>query len=263
MKEQMENRIRTKWAGKHVVSFDVTDSTNTQARICAEDGAPHGTLVIADMQVGGKGRRGRSWVSPAGEGIWMSILLRPEISAMSASMLTLVAALATERGVREATGQQSLIKWPNDLVLNKKKICGILTEMATDQADIKYVIVGIGINVSQKEFPEELKQSATSLYLETGKVFDRSSIVAAVMQAFEEYYEIFVKTEDLSGLLDFYNEKLVNRDQEVCVLAPEGDFRGIARGINHTGGLLVQLKDGTETEVISGEVSVRGVYGYV
>jgi len=263
MKEAIERMTRTKWAGKHVVCFDVTDSTNTQARICAEEGAPHGTLVIADRQEGGKGRRGRTWISPAGEGIWMSILLRPEISAMSASMLTLVMALAAERGIREVTGEQSLIKWPNDLVLNQKKICGILTEMATEQMEIKYVIVGIGINVSQKEFPEELKESATSIYLETGNAYDRSRIIAAVMEALEEYYEEFVKTEDMSGLLELYNEKLVNRDREVCVLAPEGDFRGTARGINRTGGLMVELKDGTETEVISGEVSVRGVYGYV
>jgi len=263
MKEQIEQAIHTKWAGKQVVYFDVTDSTNTQARICAENGAPHGTLVVADMQEGGKGRRGRSWVSPAGEGIWMSVLLRPEIQAVSASMLTLVMALAAERGVREVTGEQSLIKWPNDLVLNKKKICGILTEMATEQLEIKYVIVGIGINVSQKEFPEELRSSATSVFLETGKKFDRCEIIAAIMDALEDYYETFVKTEDMSGLLELYNEKLVNLDQEVCVLAPEGDFRGVARGISRTGGLLVEREDGKEVEVISGEVSVRGVYGYV
>ena len=263
MKEQIACAVHTKWAGKNVVYFDVTDSTNIQARLCAENGAPHGTLVVADMQEGGKGRRGRSWVSPAGEGIWMSILLRPEIHAVSASMLTLVMALAAERGIREITGEQSLIKWPNDLVLNKKKICGILTEMATEQMEIKYVIVGIGINVGQKVFPEELKQSATSIFLETGKKYDRSLMIGAVMEALEEYYEMFIKTEDMSGLLELYNEKLVNRNQEVCVLAADGDFRGIARGINRTGGLLVELEDGKETEVISGEVSVRGVYGYV
>lgn len=263
MKERIEQAIHTKWVGKQVVYFDVTDSTNTQARICAENGAPHGTLVVADMQEGGKGRRGRSWVSPAGEGIWMSVLLRPEIQTVSASMLTLVMALAAERGVREVTGEQSLIKWPNDLVLNKKKICGILTEMATEQLEIKYVIVGIGINVSQKQFPEELTSSATSIFLETGKEFDRCKIIAAIMDALEEYYEMFVRTEDMTGLLELYNEKLVNLDQEVCVLAPEGDFRGIARGISRTGGLLVEREDGKEVEVISGEVSVRGVYGYV
>ena len=263
MKESIMKNLNTKWAGQNIVWFDRTDSTNVQIRRLAEEGAPHGTLAIADMQDGGKGRRGRSWMSPAGEGFWMSILLRPEIQAISASMLTLVMALAAEKGIREATGLSSLIKWPNDLVLNKKKICGILTEMSTDQMEIKYVIVGIGINVGQKEFPEELKKSGTSLYLETGESYDRSLIVAKIMEALEEYYEEFVKTEDMSGLLELYNEKLVNRGQEVCVLAPSGDFRGIARGINETGGLMVELEDGSLTEVISGEVSVRGVYGYV
>lgn len=263
MKTEIKKSMNTRWAGKKIVWFDRTDSTNTQARQLAEDGAPHGTLVIADMQDGGKGRLGRTWISPAGEGIWMSFLLRPQISPLSASMLTLVMALAAEKGIREATGLESRIKWPNDLVLNKKKICGILTEMSTEQMEIKYVIVGIGINVSQKEFPDELKKSGTSLYLETGEIFDRDRITAKIMEALEEYYEVFVKTEDMSGLLEIYNEKLVNRKEEVCVLSPSGDFNGTACGINKNGGLIVRLEDGRETEVISGEVSVRGVYGYV
>lgn len=263
MKETIMKSINTRWAGKHIVWFDRTDSTNTQARRLAEEGAPHGTLVLADMQDGGKGRLGRTWISPAGEGIWMSILLRPSISPMSASMLTLVAALAAEKGIREVTGQESRIKWPNDLVLNRKKICGILTEMSTEQMDIKYVIIGIGINVGQKEFPEELKQSGTSLYLETGKQFERAELVSRIMEALETYYERFAETEDMSLLLKEYNEKLVNLDQEVRVLASSGDFNGIACGINERGSLIVRLADGSETEVISGEVSVRGVYGYV
>lgn len=263
MKKELTKSINTKWAGKNIVWFDRTDSTNTQARRLAEEGAPHGTLVLADMQDGGKGRLGRTWMSPAGDGIWMSILLRPEISPMSASMLTLVAALAAEKGIRGATGQESRIKWPNDLVLNRKKICGILTEMSTEQMEIKYVIIGIGINVGQNAFPEELKQSGTSLYLETGKKFNRAEITARIMEALEMYYEIFVETKDMSGLLKEYNEKLVNLGQEVRVLAASGDFGGVACGINESGSLIVQLPDGNKTEVISGEVSVRGVYGYV
>lgn len=262
-KEEILKHMDTDWAGREVVYFDLTDSTNTQAKMLGENGAPHGTLVIADMQEGGKGRRGRNWVSPSGEGIWMSLLLRPEMSAVNASMLTLVMALATEKGIRETTGLCSMIKWPNDLVLNKKKICGILTEMATDQMEIKYVIIGTGINVCQTEFPEDIKATATSLYLESGEKISRSKIVAGIMKAFEEYYEKFMETEDLSSLIEEYNEKLVNRDSEVCILAPTGDFRGISTGINKTGGLMVRLEDGSETEVISGEVSVRGVYGYV
>ena len=193
----------------------------------------------------------------------MSMLLRPQIDPLAASMLTLVMALAAKKGIEISTGLKSEIKWPNDLVLNKKKICGILTEMGTEFMEIKYVVIGTGINVNQEEFPEELRKTATSLYLETGKKYHRSRIIERILEALEEYYGIFVKTEDMSVLLEEYNEKLVNRGQEVCVLDPKGEYRGLCQGITKTGGLLVELSDGTVTEVISGEVSVRGVYGYV
>lgn len=262
-KEELESSLKTRWAGKEIHYFDRTDSTNIQARLAGEAGASHGTLVVAEIQDGGRGRRGRNWISPAGVGVWMSLLLRPEISPVSASMLTLVMALAAQKGIKEATGIESQIKWPNDLVLNKKKICGILTEMGTEFMEIKYVVIGTGINVNQEEFPEELRKTATSLYLETGKKYHRSRIIERILEALEEYYGIFVKTEDMSALLEEYNEKLVNRGQEVCVLDPKGEYRGLCQGITKTGGLLVELSDGTVTEVISGEVSVRGVYGYV
>lgn len=255
--------IHTEWAGAKVAYFDKTDSTNIQARKLADMGAVHGTLVAADRQDGGKGRRGRTWTSPAGVGIWMSMVLRPKISPLSASMLTLVMALAARKGIEEATGLDSQIKWPNDLVLHRKKICGILTEMSTELMEIQYVVPGTGINVNQTEFPDEIKETATSLYLETGVKYQRSAIIAKIMEAFEYYYSKFVETEDMSALLEEYNKNLVNLGNEVCVLDPAGEFRGISEGINKTGGLLVRLPDGTVTEVISGEVSVRGVYGYV
>lgn len=262
--EELESAIHTKWAGHPVICFGETDSTNIQARRLAdEEHAPHGTLVTAEQQNGGKGRRGRTWESPSGVGIWMSLLLRPEIHAVSASMLTLVAALAAKKGIFEATGIQSEIKWPNDLVLNKKKICGILTEMSTELMEIQYVVIGTGINVNIKEFPEEIKETATSLFLETGKTHNRSRIIAEIMKAFEEYYEIFAETEDMSGLMEQYNKSLVNLGREVCVLAPSGEFRGICEGIDDQGSLIVRREDGTVSHVVSGEVSVRGIYGYV
>ena len=262
-KEELESSLKTRWAGKEIHYFDRTDSTNIQARLAGEAGASQGTLAVAEIQDGGRGRRGRNWISPAGVGVWMSLLLRPEISPVSASMLTLVMALAAQKGIKEATGIESQIKWPNDLVLNKKKICGILTEMGTEFMEIKYVVMGTGINVNQEGFPDEIRETATSLYLETGKKYHRSRIIERILEALEEYYGIFVKTEDMSALLVEYNEKLVNRGQEVCVLDPKGEYRGLCQGITKTGGLLVELSDGTVTEVISGEVSVRGVYGYV
>lgn len=255
--------LKTEWAGGRTVYFDATDSTNVQAKRLAEAHAPHGTLVVSDRQDGGKGRRGRSWASPSGVGIWMSLILRPEIAPSSASMLTLAAALAVRKGILEETGLSPLIKWPNDLVLNGKKICGILTEMSTELMEIQYVITGIGINVNQKEFPPEIRDTATSLSLEAGRSFRRSSLIAAILKAFEKDYEAFLKTGDLSLLLEEYNACLVNRGKEVCILDPSGEYRAVAEGIDENGSLLVTLPDGTRREIISGEVSVRGIYGYV
>ena len=255
--------LKTEWAGGRTVYFDATDSTNVQAKRLAEAHAPHGTLVVSDRQDGGKGRRGRSWASPSGVGIWMSLILRPEIAPSSASMLTLAAALAVREGIREETGLSPLIKWPNDLVLNGKKICGILTEMSTELMEIQYVITGIGINVNQREFPSEIRDTATSLSLEAGRCFRRSSLIAAILKAFEKDYAAFLKTGDLSLLLEEYNACLVNRGKEVCILDPSGEYRAVAEGIDENGSLLVTLPDGTRREIISGEVSVRGIYGYV
>lgn len=255
--------LKTEWAGGRTVYFDATDSTNVQAKRLAEAHAPHGTLVVSDRQDGGKGRRGRSWASPSGVGIWMSLILRPEIAPSSASMLTLAAALAVREGIREETGLSPLIKWPNDLVLNGKKICGILTEMSTELMEIQYVITGIGINVNQREFPSEIRDTATSLSLEAGRCFRRSSLIAAILKAFEKDYAAFLKTGDLSLLLEEYNACLVNRGKEVCILDPSGEYRAVAEGIDESGSLLVTLPDGTRREIISGEVSVRGIYGYV
>lgn len=255
--------LKTEWAGGRTVYFDATDSTNVQAKRLAEAHAPHGTLVVSDRQDGGKGRRGRSWASPSGVGIWMSLILRPEIAPSSASMLTLAAALAVREGIREETGLSPLIKWPNDLVLNGKKICGILTEMSTELMEIQYVITGIGINVNQREFPSEIRDTATSLIQEAGRSFRRSSLIAAILKAFEKDYAAFLKTGDLSLLLEEYNACLVNRGKEVCILDPSGEYRAVAEGIDESGSLLVTLPDGTRREIISGEVSVRGIYGYV
>lgn len=255
--------LKTEWAGGQTIYFDATDSTNIQARRLAEAHAPHGTLVVSDRQDGGKGRRGRSWASPSGVGIWMSLILRPEIAPSSASMLTLAAALAVREGIQEETGLSPLIKWPNDLVLNGKKICGILTEMSTELMEIQYVITGIGINVNQREFPSEIRDTATSLSLEAGRCFRRSSLIAAILKAFEKDYAAFLKTGDLSLLLEEYNACLVNRGKEVCILDPSGEYRAVAEGIDESGSLLVTLPDGTRREIISGEVSVRGIYGYV
>lgn len=262
-REEILSSIKGQWAGKEVLYFAETDSTNTEAKKAAENGAPHGTLAVAEHQTGGKGRRGRTWDSPGGTGIFMSLILRPDMAPPHASMLTLVAALAAAKGIEACAQVESLIKWPNDIVINGRKICGILTEMSADPDCINYVVVGIGINVNMEQFPEEICQVAASIYTESGRKLKRSVLISAVMEAFEEYYSAFMETADMSSLLEEYNGKLANCGRTVRVLDPAGEYSGTAQGINSQGELLVEMEDKTVRTVMSGEVSVRGIYGYV
>lgn len=261
--EEIKSRLKTQYWGQETLFFEEVDSTNNVAKKMAEEGAPHGRLVIAEIQNAGKGRRGRSWSSPKGTGIWMTFILRPQINPQAASMLTLVAAMAVRKAVYAETGLETMIKWPNDIVANGKKICGILTEMSAEPEWINYVVVGIGVNANTESFPEEISSVASSLFIETGKKVDRSRLVAAFGNAFEEYYNQFMKKGNLELLTDEYNSFLANYDNQVKILEPAGEYTGISRGINHFGELLVTDMDGRERIVRSGEVSVRGVYGYV
>lgn len=261
---------------KRVIFLENTDSTNVQAKSAAENGAPDGNLVVADAQTAGRGRRGRQWTSPAGKNIYFSLLLRPDFAPEKASMLTLVMALAVASGIEHAVqdlnngssrsvfhADNSGIKWPNDLVINGKKICGILTEMSLRQNAPYYVVIGVGINVYEQDFAPELVDKATTLETECGQKISRSSLLANVIEAFEEYYSVFKEEESLAKLKKQYHSLLVNRDRQVCVLEPKGEYQGIATGITDTGELCVKLEDGSETKVYAGEVSVRGIYGYV
>lgn len=172
--------------------------------------------------------------------------------------------MAVADGILEATGLEVGIKWPNDIVLAGKKVCGILTEMSAEPDYINHVVVGIGINANLAEFPEELQERATSLFLEKGERISRAAVIAGVWKAFEQYYDRFLQTADLSLLKEAYESRLLNRNETVCVLDPGGEWRGMARGIDRHGRLLVESDDGRGTKAVdSGEVSVRGVYGYV
>ncbi len=260
---EIKSILKTKWAGQEVLYFDTIDSTNTKAQELAEKGYPSGTLVVADQQVSGKGRRGRGWVSPSGTGIFMTLMIKPDIKPNNASMLTLVAALAVAKALKDVTGEDAKIKWPNDIVINGKKICGILTEMSAQFDYINHIVIGIGINVHNESFPEEIGSMASSLMIEAGgKKFRRAEIIAQTMLHFEEYYEIFLQTEDLSALVGEYDELLVNMNKAVKVLDPKEPFEGKAMGITKHGELIVDTWESRKL-VSSGEVSVRGIYGYV
>ena len=193
----------------------------------------------------------------------MTLMLKPEINPNNASMLTLVAALAVAKAIKDVTGLEAQIKWPNDIVINGKKICGILTEMSAQFDYINHIVIGIGINVHNEVFSEEIVHMASSLLQESqGKKFRRAEIIEKVLEYFEEYYEIYLETEDLTALTGEYNRILVNMNKPVRVLDPKDEFEGKAMGITAKGELIVDTWESRKL-VSSGEVSVRGIYGYV
>lgn len=259
----MKNRNCVYSIGANYIWKEEIDSTNEEAKRLAAAGAVHGTVVAAGKQTKGKGRRGRTWESPEGDNIYLTILLRPDIEPQYASMMTLVAAFSAAKTVEKSTGASCQIKWPNDLVLNGKKICGILTEMSMDAHGIAYIIVGIGINVNMEHFPEEIAHMATSLKREIGKQIDVNGLIASLLEEFEKDYHIFMDHLSLRPFLNEYNKRLANAGQQVQILSgPEKTLR-FAHGIDESGALIVSDENGKMERIISGEVSVRGLYGYL
>lgn len=265
--ETISQEIHTEWAGKTVHFVKETDSTNILAKTLAREGAPHGTLAVAEFQTAGRGRLERRWSAPEGSSAMMTLLLRPEFEPQYASMLTLVMGLSVAQAVERiglsGAGFDVQIKWPNDVVVSRKKICGILTEMGVRGTQISYVVIGAGINVNTKEFPGELADKATSLYLEGGQELDRSHVIGLVMECFEKNYERFVQTCDLTELKEDYEQLLANMEKPVRVLDSLNPYEGICLGIDREGGLLVRREDETVSRVKAGEVSVRGLYSYI
>jgi BirA family biotin operon repressor/biotin-[acetyl-CoA-carboxylase] ligase len=261
-KVELTSIRKTEWAGCEIYYFDSIDSTNTKAKELAEGGHPTGTLVVADQQTAGKGRRGRTWESPAGNSIFMTLLLKPDINPNNASMLTLVSAMAVCGSIRKVTGADALIKWPNDIVIDGKKICGILTEMSAQFDYISHIVIGIGINVHNETFPEEIQATAGSLFQACNRRFHRADLIEGFLEEFERVYEIYMRTEDMNGLQKEYDSLLVNKGRQVRVLDPKEPFEGKAMGITKRGELIVDTWE-SRKQVSSGEVSVRGIYGYV
>lgn len=251
----------TEVMGRKIYYYDCLGSTNDQARMLAEQGAEEGSLIIAETQNTGKGRMGRAFFSPEGCGIWMSLILKPEIPPMDASMVTLVGAMAVQEMMQDY-GITSGIKWPNDIVIDGRKVTGILTEMSAGPDRINSIVIGIGINANMKFFPEELEKTAISMSMVTGENYHRAEIIACVMEHFEKNYREFLKTGDLRFLKERYNAGLIHKDKEIDVHEIRRVWRGISRGINDIGELIVSSDEG-DVIVRSGEVSIRGVYGYM
>ena len=251
--------LETKWAGSQVFCYESVDSTNRVLRTMAADGAGHGTLVVANEQTGGRGRRGRGWLTPKDTSIAMSLLLRPEIPPAKVALLSLAASVAVAKGIRQVTGLEAGIKWPNDIVVNGKKVCGILLEMDADEQNVHYIVAGAGINVHLMDIPEEIRATATSLDLELGHPCSRVEIVKAVMRATEE-------TENLlrdGSFMSVYETLSVTLGHPVSVQGVGETFTGTAEQIREDGVLMVRTESGAVREVMAGDVSVRGLMGYV
>lgn len=246
------------------------------------------TLAVANVQTAGKGSKGRSWSSANEEGIWMSLLLRPQLSVAKTPMLTLVMAHSVAMALRELYDLQVYIKWPNDIVCNGKKLCGILTELKTFGNNEFAVIIGIGINVNNTVFPKEIAHRATSVLLErkagktdyineTACVYkimaensafclcecDRTEIIVKILQCFNMDYEKFLQEQSLLPLLNSYNEMSATIGKQVCVLDLNGEYRARAVTVAADGCLVVELENGETRKIFGDEVSVRGIYGYV
>lgn len=261
--EEIQKHLHTKWLGHRFYYEDSLDSTNIRAKTLAQEGAAHGTVVLTEEQVSGKGRMGRGWVTPKGSSIAMTCILRPKFPPQKASMLTLLMGLSVAQAIRSQYQLDAWIKWPNDIVISGKKICGILTEMNTEAEKIHDVVIGVGINGNLTNFPEDLRQKATSLQQELGHTVVRAPLVAAVLEIFEKNYENFCIRENLSAFMETYNQILINRNRQVQVLKSGKKLEGIAHGINSQGELLVEKEDQSIVHIYAGEVSVRGLDGYV
>ena len=251
------------WA-ELIFYFDSIDSTNTYAKQLAAEGAPHGTVLIAGHQTGGRGRMGRSFHSPAGLGIYLSVILRPDCAPAQLMHLTCAAAVAMCDAVETAAGFRPGIKWTNDLVFGQRKLGGILTELSLNAGGaVNYAIVGIGINClhTQSDFPEELRDMAGSLSMITAAPVDTAQVAAAMIRALEAMSHALLSEK--AAVMERYRSDCVTLGKEVSVHRFDEVRHGTAIGVDEDGGLTVRFCDGHVETVAAGEVSIRGMYGYV
>jgi BirA family biotin operon repressor/biotin-[acetyl-CoA-carboxylase] ligase len=269
---ELASGLKTKWLGKEIHCLDTVDSTNSFAKKLAYKGCSNGTVVTAERQTSGRGRLGRAWHSPDGAGIWMSIVLRTSMPPGHIQGITLAASVAVVNAVNSIKGVKAGIKWPNDIILGDKKVCGILTEMSCGIDGENFAVTGIGINVSQSQgsFTGELEGKAVSLasYLqqyakgnaEPVKI-KRSNLIIEVLLQFEQ-----VLSENgninMAKVIEEWKEHSVTLGKEVRVISPKGEYTGTAEDITPDGRLVLKRSDGSMNEILSGEVSIRGIMGY-
>lgn len=257
----IKKHLRTRWAGRRIEYFSSTDSTNRRARIMGMDGAAHGTMFIADEQTAGRGRMQRTWQSQRGDSILMSLLIRPEnLRPQDATAIVLIAAVAAAAACRKE-GADVSIKWPNDLICDGKKLCGMLLEMNADMQKVNFAVIGIGLNVNSFPYAEDLKH-ATCLRDACGHGINRAQVVAAFLEEFEALYEKWI-SKGIDAVLSVYREHSITLGRRVRVIGLTETFEAQAVDVLDDGSLLVMTDEGKGRIVHAGDVSVRGVMDYV
>jgi len=248
--------LNTHDLGQDLECHEELGSTNDRAKELAAEGAEHGTVVLAETQTAGRGRRGRSWVSPPRKNLYFSVVLRPDLAPARAAELTLVTSVAICEALRQA-GVEAGIKWPNDLFASGKKLGGILTELAADPDRVQWVVVGVGVNVNarREDFPPELADLATSIALERGEPAPRALFAAACLTALEEWLDLH-EERGFPAVLDAWRDRNVTLGKRVVVRADEGEHEGIAEDLDAGGALLVRLADGTVRRFMAGDVTL-------
>lgn len=251
--------------GSHLLCLDTIDSTNTECKRQAMSSAPHGLVILSEEQTGGRGRRGRSFQSPKGCGLYLSVLLRPELSLSEVNDFTTWVAVAVCDGIEAACGVRPQIKWTNDLILGGKKLCGILTELGLESEThtLQYLVTGIGVNVNHapEDFDEEVRSIATSLSMYLGKPVRRSTLAVEIIRALDQMYQGFPHNK--AEYLERYRADCMTTGKQVQVFTPTSREEAKALYIDDEFRLVVEFPDGTQKALSAGEVSVRGMYGYV
>ena len=240
--------------GQNLVHFFRTDSTNTVALRLAAQGAAHGTVVVAEEQTAGRGRLGRNWYSEKSSGIYASIILRPPLSPSAAPVLTLMAGLAAQNAVSSTTGLAVDIRWPNDLLVNGKKVCGILTEMHAELDRLHTVVLGIGINVNHTQMPPQLREIATSLRIEGQKPWSRVHLAKALLGELDRYYHLLLEQGNAAITKRWENASSFAKGKRVRVISPGSESLATTAGLEPSGALRVRYDDGREESLVAGEI---------
>ena len=254
---EIRRQLRCWRLGTLIRSYPVVESTNDVALAFGRDGAPEGTVVVADRQTAGRGRLGRTWESAPGVGLWFSLILRPNIAPRNAAWLTLFAAVSVVRLLRENTDIQALIKWPNDVLIDGKKVCGILTELVAEQDRIEYAVVGIGLNVNQtrRDFGPVVRDTATSVRKVAGRTFNRTTLLCRLIELLEEDYYLMLE-QGFEVIRRMWTDQSATMGQNVQCEWDGTVVVGKAMGLSDEGALLVRQTDGTVVPVVRGDVTV-------